>query len=118
MTTVNLTAPQAHLCYLSLDTQAKRLQLFHSNYWQYCNLHHIYQCHSFELLAAADSQQCQGRIQRLKKGGGIHIECGLVRRVWDAVVCVRALAAFPGLRAFVASLQYMSLKSLRTKLHI
>ena len=61
MTTVNLTAPQAHLCDLSLDTtQAKWLQLFHSNYWpaeQYCNLHHIYLCHSFELLAAADSQQ-------------------------------------------------------------
>ena len=61
MTTVNLTAPQAHLCYLSLDTtQAKRLQLFHSNYWppeQYCDLHHIYLCHSFELLAAAHSRQ-------------------------------------------------------------
>ena len=62
MTTVNLTAPQAHLCYLSLDTtQAKWLQLFHSNYWpapaQYCDLHHIYQCHSFALLAAAHSQQ-------------------------------------------------------------
>ena len=61
MTTVNLTAPQAYLCHLSLDTtQAKWLQLFHSNYWpavQYCDLHHIYLCHSFELLAAAGSQQ-------------------------------------------------------------
>ena len=61
MTTVNLTAPQAHLCYLSLDTtQAKQLQLFHSHYWpaaHYRHLHHIYLCHSFELLAAAHSQQ-------------------------------------------------------------
>ena len=61
MTTLSLTAPQAHLCYLSLDTtQAKQLQLFHSNYWpaeQYCDLHHVYLCHSFELVAAAGSQQ-------------------------------------------------------------
>ena len=36
-------------------------------------------------------------------GGGIHIEGGLVRRVWDAVVCVRASRV-------VASLQYVAQK--------
>ena len=45
----------------------------------------------------------QGQIQRLKKGGATYrVRIGAAR-VWDAVVFVRALAAFPGHRAFVAS---------------
>ena len=42
--------------------------------------------HKHITVAGADPE-----IEEVGGGGGdIHIECGLVRRVWDAVVCVCA----------------------------